>query len=242
MFYLYKFNNIILEIFKIGDLMSLNKRVLTISSCIVLLGLFTPWDSHRQWNLPQSSTIKVEQTFLRDNSIHIVAKAYSAEESKKYLGVDVLSKGIQPVQLSIQNHSPETYMIAKESVDLSSISASKMTSKLMQSAIPRGIAFKVASLFFWPIMIPGTIDSMITFKSFTKLKKDLKARLVKEEFIAPYSITNRILFVQKDEFKDTFDIALRNASTWKEKKIHIESLKQGELKEVTSDGVTIDLS
>ena len=57
-------------------------------------------------------------------------------------------------------------------------------------------------------MIPGTIDTFRTFKAHKRLKRDLKARAIKEEAISPYSTVHRMIYVPMAEFKEHFTIKL----------------------------------
>ena len=206
----------------------------TLTISLLLFALFTPWTTNKTAHLPTVSTHAGQTTFLEADTIHIVAKAYTSEESKKYLKKDLLKYGYQPIQLTIQNHSMEEISLSSGSVDLPQAKSSSVAKKIMASAVPRGVILRVASLFFWPVMIPSTIDSVITLKSYKIIKNDLESKLVKKEVIAPYSIYNRIVFVPKSEFKDSFDINLIEMKTLATKVVHIEGLKPGSFVEASS--------
>ena len=150
------------------------------SGLIAAFGIFTPWDSYRKSNLPTVATMNAEETFLRADTLHVVAKAYTSEESQKYLRKDLLRRGYQPVQITIQNNSAEEFSLSTGSVDLPTAEPSKIASKLLHSTIPRSIVLRVASLFFWPLAIPTTVDSMITLKSYKTIKNDLQSKLIKK--------------------------------------------------------------
>lgn len=217
--------------------MKIKKSIFFISGLIALFGLLTPWNTHKVSNMPTVETLGAETTFLRSNTLQVVAKAYTPEESTKFLNKNLLRKGYQPVQITIQNNSSQEYSLSSGSVDLPTASPSKVTIKLMQSAIPRGIAFKIASFFFWPFMVPSTIDSIITMKTYQSIKNDLQSKLVKQEVVAPYSIYNRIVFVPIDEFKDSFDITLIELQSLKPKIVHIQGLSQGNVVVTDSDSI-----
>jgi hypothetical protein len=85
--------------------------------------------------------------------------------------------------------------------------------KVTKSAIPRGIAYKIASFFFWPFMIPSTIDSIRVLSHHSSLKRDLMAKSMKEEIVAPYSTFHRVLFVPEKEFKENFKVTLIDLDT-----------------------------
>ena len=147
---------------------------------------------------------------LEHDNVIVVAKAMTPEDSKKNFGHDLISRNVQPLHLTIQNNTSNEYSLCPSSVDLPRIEASKIAFKVTKSAIPRAIGYKIASFFFWPLIIPSTIDSIRVLSHHKKLKKDLIAKSMKEEVVAPYSIFNRVLFVPKDKFQESFKVTLIN--------------------------------
>ena len=144
--------------------------------------------------------------------------AFSPDESKQNFGHDLIRRGVQPLQLTIQNNTSNEYSLCPSSVDLPRVEASKIAFKVTKSAIPRGIAYRIASFFFWPFMIPSTIDSIRVMSHHNHLKKDLLSKSMRDEIVAPYSIFHRVLYVPRDEFKETFKVTL----------IELDSLKPSE--------------
>jgi hypothetical protein len=154
-------------------------------------------------------TAELLPNFSLDHSqVMVVAKAMSPDESKQNFGHDLISRGVQPLQLSIQNNTSNEYSLCPSSVDLPRIEARKIAFKVTKATIPRGIAYQIASLFFWPFMIPSTIDSIRVLSHHQRLKKDLIAKSMKDEIVAPYSTFHRVLFVPGEEFKETFKVTL----------------------------------
>lgn len=191
------------------------------TSLIALAGVFlltSGWDHYRSNPLKTAFTHLLPTFSMKDNRIVVVAKAMSSEESKRNFGHDLVSRGVQPLHLSIENNTSNEYSLCPSSVDLPRIEPRKIASKITKSSIPRGIAYKIASLFFWPLMIPSTVDSIRVMKHHQNLKKDLMAKSMKDEVVAPYSTFHRVLFVPKDQFQKTFKVTL----------IELESLKATE--------------
>jgi len=175
--------------------------------------LTTSWDRY-QFHPLKPVTVELLPTFsLNHSQVNIVAKALSSDESKQNFGHDLISRGIQPLQLSIQNNTPNEYSLCPSSVDLPHVKASKVAFKVTKSTIPRGIAYKIASFFFWPFMIPSTIDSIRVLSHHHHLKKDFKAKSLKDEVVAPYSTFHRVLFVPREGFEETFKVTLIDLDT-----------------------------
>jgi hypothetical protein len=180
--------------------------------------LTTGWQRYQSHPLTPVTAELLPNFSLDHSRVTVVAKAMSASESKQNFGHDLTSRGVQPLQLSIQNNTSNEYSLCPSSVDLPRIEASKVAFKVTKSAIPRGVAYKVASFFFWPFMIPSTIDTIRVLSNHKHLKKDLMAKSMRDEVVAPYSTFHRVLFVPKDELKQTFKVTL----------IELESLKPTE--------------
>jgi hypothetical protein len=210
-------------------------RSILICLLIALFGCFTPWSSQRNSLMPTNTTAVAEHTFLDNGSLHVSVKAYTAEESKLYLRKDLLGKGVQPLQISIQNHSKETFSLSSGSVDLPVKDPVDIAKMMMYSSLPRNVALRIASLFFWPVAIPSTIDSVIMLKSYKVIKSDLLARSIKQETIAPFSIYNRIVFVPKDDFISSFDINLIELQSLKETKVHVEGIEAGKTVQASTE-------
>jgi hypothetical protein len=151
---------------------------------------------------------------FRHEGLYIEARAYNARDSETYLSRNLLSKGYQPVQLTIQNNTGKTYFLSKNGVDLPAASAQKVSSYVIKHYIPRSIAMKVASFFFWPFVFPSVVDTIVTWRHHAHMKEDYMAKTLKEqEPLIPYSTTHRILFVPRGDYSDHFTLHLREAKT-----------------------------
>ncbi len=175
--------------------------------------LTTSWDRYQVHPLKPVIAELLPTFSLNHTQVNIVAKAMSSDESKRNFGHDLISRNIQPLQLSIQNNTSNEYSLCPSSVDLPRVEASKVAFKVTKSAIPRGIAYKIVGFFFWPFMIPSTIDSIRVLSHHKGLKKDLMAKSMKEEVVAPYSTFHRVLFVPKEKFQETFKVTLIDLDT-----------------------------
>lgn len=146
-----------------------------------------------------------------EEGIHIRAKAYSPRESMIYLNRDLLHRGLQPLQVTIQNNTGNSFYLSNQGLDLPNIPSKAIAGKLTRSAIPRSIAFRIAGFFFWPLLIPGTIDSIITMKNYFDIRQDYYAKSIKDhpELIVPYSTVNRVIFLPADLDADQFTLYLQ---------------------------------
>jgi hypothetical protein len=158
----------------------------------------------------------VSQPF-KEKGVHITAKAYDGVESKEYLKKNLLQLGYRPVQVTIQNNTETPYLLSQEGMEISSAKGSEIAGAITRCSIPRSIAFKVGGFFFWPLMIPATLDGVYTFKNHVSMKRDFHAKSIKEEgeLIPPYSTVNRIVFLPWDQVPEEFTLYLENYQTKK---------------------------
>jgi hypothetical protein len=196
--------------------MKRKKKNKILTAIVVLMTTFFVIDVCKNWHGYDAFPIRqAELPALEKKEILLTTKALNGEESKAFLGKDLIDRGYQPIQLTIQNNSPRSYILAQDKIELPTASASDVAWRVTKGTIPRGIAYKIASFFFWPFIIPSTIDSINTLKSHGDLKRDLHAKTVSHEEITPYSTVTRVIFVPKDEYRSSFQVTLVDAETGK---------------------------
>ncbi|MCI0381921.1 MAG: hypothetical protein L0207_02575 [Chlamydiae bacterium] len=156
-----------------------------------------------------------KEVFFAKEGVFVTAKVLSSGESNSYLRRDLPAKGFQPIFLSVQNNSGHPLSLSDQWIDLPTVPSNQVVKRLMKGAAYRSIGFKVAGFFFWPFLIPGTIDTVGTFRSHYKLKKDFAAKSVKKraEIIPPYSTTQRIIFVKNCDLQTKFMVSLIDEET-----------------------------
>ncbi len=158
---------------------------------------------------------------LKDVAVTVSSKILNADESKQSFGHDLPSRGVSPLQVSIQNNTSNEYSISASAIDLPRVEAGKIAFKITKSAIPRSVAFKVASFFFWPLAIPSTIDGIRVFSHHKQIKKDILAKSLKDEVLAPYCTYTRVLFVPEKEMKDSFLVTVIDLETLQPTEIQV---------------------
>lgn len=179
------------------------KLVILAGSC-----LFLGWSSHHHVrHLAPVLTAFDPQ----EKTIDIHVKALSQEESKRVLGYNLLDKGVQPLQITVQNNTPYAYSIAPEAIGLECLDEKKIFNQMKKSMGLRGAGLKVLSVFFWPFIIPTTVDSLHRFQGNKALRKNFKGMAMKEEMIPTYSTLNRLFFIPKEGVKEKCAVTLLTA-------------------------------
>lgn len=196
-----------------------------VSRCLIgIVGILSAITVYDQVQRVIPAVIPVQSTGLMpEDEVSVTARAYSGEESKLYLSHDLVSRGLQPVEIAVHNRSSLSLSLCASSVDLPSVGPSDAAFQVTKGAIPRGVAWRVASLvvglFFWPASIPFGIDGIRTLSHHQSLKTDYRAKSFKSEgeIVAPYSIYYRILFVPREEFDPHFKVTLIDLETLDQK-------------------------
>jgi hypothetical protein len=160
--------------------------------------------------------------------LHLVVKPLDSEESKKFLRSDPLASGYKPFQITLENNSPDPYLITPKSIDLPLVPSKKIAEAVKKSALPGSIGFKLAGLIFWPFSIPGAMHGIKTHQNYQTYKKELSIKTVREEIIPPYSTVNRIFFVEEDSYKEPFTVFLVNQETLESKVFSVKDSEVGE--------------
>lgn len=143
--------------------------------------------------------------------LDLSARVYTPEDSKECLHRDLLSRGYIPVEVSINNNTGKAYAISGASVPMACATPSQVAWSVTKGSLPRSIGYKILGFFFWPFSIPGTIDSIRTYKGHRALVKDLTAKTLKEqdEIIPPYAAVKRVIYVKKENMREEFTFSLQ---------------------------------
>lgn len=152
-------------------------------------------------------------------SVIVKARAYTSSESRRFLKHNLLAKGVQPVEIAIENHTGNQYSLSPSSLDINHMPADEAVSRLYRSTIPRQVALRVIGLFFWPVSIPGTIDGLYLHISQKKLRANYLAKSLKKEgeIIPEYATMYRVIFVSKKEMTQDIEFNLIDLETFSQR-------------------------
>lgn len=198
--------------------METNKRqILKNFLGVFLIALCACWKSFS----PSPSSLAHETTSLpfeqSEEGVQVSGKVYTEQESKAYLRVNLPAEGIVPIQITVKNHTPNAYTLSKESISLESLTSKEIAWAQSKKRLPGSIGLKVASLFFWPLMIPSTIEGTQALYSHRSLTKNLGAKTLQEkgETLLPYTTTTRVLYIKQEAFSEKFSLNLQEANSQK---------------------------
>lgn len=182
-----------------------NKGLVIVFGIIGLFSILTLKDNFKfNSTVPRFNSLAP----FSQEGLQVSYKIFSSEDSQYYLDRDLLDYGFQPIHITIQNNTPNSFEIGPSSVNLPTASGQEVANKITKRSLPRAIAFRIASLFFWPLVIPSTIDSIKTYATHRSLKKDYTSKALKVEMIAPYSTIHRIVFIPLKDHNNYLTITL----------------------------------
>ena len=178
---------------------------------------------------PFSSLIKKAPGFPENDAIKLTVKMLTKEEAKKHLTQDIEALGYFPIQITVENESADPYFLSPDLIEMETANNEEIAQKIINKSLPRSIGFKIAGLFFWPLKIVETFDSLMTIKTRNELHKSLLAKSVKEEVVPAYGTINRIFFVAKERYQDSYTISLQNLEDLNNRVFPIEGEKKEDL-------------
>jgi hypothetical protein len=158
-----------------------------------------------------------------EEGLYVSGKVYTEQESKAYLKVNLPAQGIIPIEITVKNHTPNAYTLSKASVAVESLTPKEIAWAQSKKRLPGSIGLKVASLFFWPLMIPSAIEGTQALHSHRSLTKNLGSKTLQEkgEVLLPYTTTTRVLYVKEEALTEKFSLDLQDANSQKKRSFPI---------------------
>jgi hypothetical protein len=170
----------------------------------IIISLFSGCAKYRAKPLKKLFTPAFqEQTISFD--YHILNK----QECKKYLDRDVMSKGYQPIHLTIVNNSNRYLNLSLDNFSLLCISPSTVAKSVHFSTAGRAAGYTVASILtFGLFLIPAVVDGVGSSKANKELDADFEIKSIKDRIIAPHHTINGLIFTPKEGFDKDFSFVL----------------------------------
>jgi len=147
--------------------------------------------------------------YVEENDGVIVAcKAFSKADCKRYLDRDVISKGYQPVQVTVKNETKKYVVFSEQGVSLPCVPAEEVAQKVHTNTAGRATVYGVGALFLWPLAVPAIVDGVGSSKANQQLNSDFAAKSADQTVIQPYSTLNGLIFIPSQDYQERFTITL----------------------------------
>ena len=158
------------------------------------------------------------------DDVTLSVKVFSAGDSKRYFDRDVIAKGYQPIQITVNNDTDGYLLFSSQGISVPTIPAAEVAEKVHTSTVGRSAAYGVAGLFIWPLLIPAVVDGVGSSNANQELDRDFSAKAAGEVVIQPYATHNGIIFVPTSEYRDTFNIRLVERKTKKKYQFRVHAM------------------
>lgn len=149
----------------------------------------------------------------KKEGIVVSCKAFSKQDCKRYLDRDIISIGIQPIQISIENNTKRTLLFQRSNISVPSADPSYVASQMHTSTVGRSTSYGVGSLFLWPLAIPAIVDGVKSSNANEQLDSDFASKATNDRTIPPHGRLNGLIFVPVESYQDSFTLTLVDKET-----------------------------
>jgi len=170
-------------------------------------------------------------------NLYTSCKAFSAEDSQRYLGKNVLARGYQPVQISIRNSSKDTFYLPLDGISLPHTDPETVSEEMHFSTATRTVAMTgaglvganlvvIPSLILSPILgplslvvplatlvTPPIMGGVKSSEANKAMDRDFDKKGARDAFIGPHATVNMLLFVPEELYRSDFTMTLKNSNT-----------------------------
>lgn len=191
--------------------------VLSISGLLLLSGCA----SYHAAPLSDLSPNIHQLTLQKDSDILVTAKPFNKADCEVYLDRNIIKKGFQPLQISIQNNSDKDYQFSPENLGLPLAHDKQVRDKAHTSTFGRIAGYSAGALVIWPLVIPAIADGINSKNSNKALDSDYHSKIARESIITSGSHYNKLVFVPIKEYKSRFILGLVDVKTGSLRKIPV---------------------
>jgi hypothetical protein len=140
----------------------------------------------------------------------VTAEARAIPAGDPRFSHDLHSRGYLPVEIKIVNHSDDAYKVSRESTSLRAAPTKEVVWSVMKSSFPRSFAYKIAGFLFWPLAIPGVIDTVRSAQKSNKLTQEISGRNLRDraEVLPPHATLERVIFFEREYVQDKFYLTI----------------------------------
>lgn len=150
----------------------------------------------------------------KENSLSLNYQVFNARDCRKYLGrPKLLTKGYQPIQVTLTNSSNRSIKFSPKNFSIPTIDCDQVIESISFSTSTRIAAWGIPGLFIWPLLIPAVIEAFESPKANIQLEKDILAKCLREQIIAPFQTINGVIFVSKKQYNPSFSLTVYDVST-----------------------------
>jgi len=138
-------------------------------------------------------------------------------ECSYYFDNRLISRGIQPLQLYIQNDSDTYYVLSGSDISLPILGKREVGAVFYRNILGRSLVWLLGVALLWQVFLPlFFVDGLFCLQANKEIGSDLNSICInpKEKLVlAPRTRTHKVLFVPVDEYHYHFTITLHEQDT-----------------------------
>lgn len=144
-------------------------------------------------------------------SVSLAFKKFTKADCHKYLGRrNILSKGIQPIQIQFTNNTNQSLTLSADNFSLPCIPYQEVAECIYFNTSRRLTLWGIGTLFIWPLIIPFTIEAIESPKANERLDADFQNKTLNFVVVEPHQTINKLVFVDKADFSEHFSFTFIN--------------------------------
>ncbi|MGC2310356.1 MAG: hypothetical protein WA432_01905 [Candidatus Babeliaceae bacterium] len=193
--------------------MNLTKQAILCISTIILIGLS---GCARYRALPLNRLTPKILPNAQDRCISFEYRIFTRDDCTLYLDRNVISKGYQPVQITLNNNTNRYLSLSLMNFSFPCVPVEAIARKVHTSTMKRAVSYGVAGLFIWPFLIPAVVDGIGSSEANEELDADFTRKALREDqIINPFHMINGLIFVPIEYFSPQFSLTLIDRETQK---------------------------
>ena len=160
----------------------------------------------------------------KDKSVSFDYRVFSKDVCYNYLDRDVISKGYQPIQISIANNTNRYLGFSLMNFSFPCVAAELVAPLVHTSTVGRSVGYGVAGLILWPFLIPAVVDGIGSAEANTQLDLDFSRKALRDQIVGPYMCINGLVFAPCGSFQPRFSFVLIDQES--HQKIVLDTVKK----------------
>jgi hypothetical protein len=178
--------------------------------CVISLVFFSNCARYKTIQLNKLSTSSDKS---QKPSISFAYQKFDKNDCRRYLDRNVISKGYQPVHITLTNNTKRYLKFSKANISMPIISITEVAKRVHTNTVARATSYGVASLIVWPLVIPAIVDGVGSSQANHRLDEDFSKKELSDQVISPFNTINGIIFVSTEKFDPNFIIKLFDANS-----------------------------
>ncbi|MGD1997560.1 MAG: hypothetical protein PVJ92_01455 [Candidatus Dependentiae bacterium] len=133
-------------------------------------------------------------------------------ECAHYFDNRMVSKGVQPIQVYIQNNTNTFYVLDGENVSLPLLGRRRVGAVLYKNILARSMVWFIGVMVLWQVFVPVFVaDAAFSMQANKNIKNDIESIAMRPKdkvVIAPGARVHKIFFVEPHEYHHHMTITL----------------------------------